>query len=215
MLHPPPRFALCTAACVVGALVLGAACDRGAEATPAETGPRASEASPSTPEPLPSAAAQAPTPSPGVAAPEPAPAPRGPTTRAAAEQLRQWAANHRRGRDLPELFRADAPLTLAIEAAGCDGSASACTRRVDLDDRAAFVTWLGREVEEIPGMDASSTINSCNEAGCCIFADLGREAYKEGGMVPHELVELRSVCFETDADADAVLGVRRLKFVQW
>lgn len=142
-----------------------------------------------------------------------APSPTVSPVAAAAESVRQWAGANDHGGKLPkQLFRPASPLTLAIEIDACDGEPSECISRLDLPDAAAFEAWLTDNVGELPGLDVSTTIESCTD-DCCTFANLGREAAKEGGMVPHELLELRAVCF--DVDQHTVLGVRRMKFVEW
>lgn len=74
----------------------------------------------------------------------------------------------------------------------CDGAPNECVSRLDLPNAAAFESWLKDNVGELPWMGVSTKIESCNEANCCTFANLGREAAKQGGMVPHELMELRA-----------------------
>lgn len=186
-------------------------------ATPTAATPAQTPAAPTPAAPTPAPTPVAPTP----AAPTPAtdapavPEPVGElTVEAAAEYIRKWATDNPDAHGLPQsLFRANAPITLAIQVDACDGSAKECLSREDLRDRAAFEAWLRDRVDTDPGgLGVSSKINSCKDA-CCTFANLGREATNEDWMVPHGMYELRSVCFEVDGQT--VLGVRRLKFVLW
>ena len=207
---------------------LALACDgkpQAEKAEKAEPAP-AAETPTETKEPATAPEAPTPTPTPTPAAPEsgggevPDAAPIDPasirTPTGAAEALRQWVLAHPNGGKPPsELFRAKSAITLAISIDGCDGDEADCVTRLDLADAAAFETWLSENVGELPGMEVSSKIVSCNDAHCCTYANLGQEASAEDGMVPHELFELRAVCFDVDADDQHVLGVRRLKLVNW
>lgn len=126
--------------------------------------------------------------------------------RAAADLYRQWA-EWSDGTGLPSrFFREGEPTAIATEYVHDDEGA---LDRTNLTGHAAVQAWLEDKVSRMPGTTAGVKINSCNDAGCCIFSDASSEA--EDGNLPSEIVELRAVCF--DLGEDGSLHTKRMKYV--
>ena len=104
---------------------------------------------------------------------------------------------------LPSAMIEGATITNLVKIDACDGDD--CTQSTTMDAD-AFAKWTAG-VEEVPGWDVAE-LSAC-EDDCCTFQNLGRDAAKDGGMVPHELLELRAVCFEDGG------AIRRIKWIQY
>ena len=121
--------------------------------------------------------------------------------------VHQWVSTQSPSEGLPTVFAKAGPdVTVHRHDANCSGRKCTRTKRERLAD---LQLWF-QSLEEQPGWDVGELVG-CEE-DCCSFEDYGAAAAAEGGMVPHELVEVRRVCFTPYGDEHAGT-IRELELV--